>query len=87
MGQFQMAFRRMIRWRLNEVMAEKRVKGIELAEALGIDPNSVSRMRKRTTMPRLTPEILNGICRFLGCQPGDLLIYADDGPGTTQDSI
>jgi Cro/C1-type HTH DNA-binding domain len=56
MGQFQMAFRRMIRWRLNEVMAEKRVKGIELAEALGIDPNSVSRMRKRTTMPRLTPE-------------------------------
>jgi putative transcriptional regulator len=73
---------KVIRWKLNEVMARKRVRNKDLAEALGITENSVYRLRKVDEMPRLTPERLNGICQALNCQPGELLEYVpndDDG--------
>ncbi len=69
---------KVIRWKLNEVMARKRVRNKDLAEALGITENSVYRLRKVDEMPRLTPERLNGICKALDCQPGDLLEYQPD---------
>jgi len=67
-----------IRWKLNEVMARKRVRNKDLAKALGITENSVYRLRKVDEMPRLMPERLNGICKALNCQPGDLLMYEPD---------
>jgi putative transcriptional regulator len=67
-----------IRWKLNEVMARKRVRNKDLAEALGITENSVYRLRKVDEMPRLMPERLNGICKALNCQPGELLEYEPD---------
>ena len=67
-----------IRWKLNEVMARKRVKNKDLALALEITENSVYRLRKVDEMPRLTPERLNGICKALNCQPGELLVYEPD---------
>ncbi|BAY38501.1 hypothetical protein NIES2111_28490 [Nostoc sp. NIES-2111] len=72
---------KVIRWKLNEVMARKRVRNKDLAQALGITENSVYRLRKVDEMPRLTPERLNGICQALDCQPGELLEYVpnDDG--------
>lgn len=75
-----MSANKVIRWKLNEVMARKRVRNKDLAEALGITENSVYRLRKVDEMPRLAPERLNGICRVLNCQPGELLEYVpDDG--------
>jgi putative transcriptional regulator len=75
-----MSINKVIRWKLNEVMARKRMKNKDLAAALGISENSVYRLRKVDEMPRLTPERLNGICAVLKCQPGDLLEYVpDDG--------
>ncbi len=73
---------KVIRWKLNEVMARSRVRNKDLAEVLGITENSVYRLRKVDEMPRLTPERLNGICKALDCQPGELLEYLpndDDG--------
>ncbi|PHM10228.1 transcriptional regulator [Nostoc sp. 'Peltigera malacea cyanobiont' DB3992] len=77
-----MPMNKVIRWKLNEVMARKRVRNKDLAEALGITENSVYRLRKVDEMPRLIPERLNGICKALDCQPGELLEYVpndDDG--------
>ena len=67
-----------IRWKLNEIMARKRVRNKDLAKVLEITENSVYRLRKVDDMPRLTPERLNGICKALNCQPGDLLVYEPD---------
>lgn len=69
---------KVIHWKLNEVMARKRVRNKELAVALGISENSVYRLRKTDEMPRLTPERLNGICTALSCQPGELLQWEPD---------
>lgn len=68
----------MIQWKLHEVMAAKRRRNVELAEALNMTAASVSRLRKKEVMPRLSPELLNGVCKFLECQPGDLLVYTAD---------
>ncbi len=67
-----------IHWKLNEIMARKRIRNKDLAEALGITENSVYRLRRTDQMPRLTPERLNGICTFLECQPGELLEWTLD---------
>lgn len=68
----------MIRWRLHQMMAEQRKRNKDLAQAINMSESRVSRLRKEDTMPAMKPETLNGICKFLGCQPGDLLIYEDD---------
>ena len=67
-----------IHWKLNELMAKKRIRNKDLAQALGITENSVYRLRRTDEMPRLTPERLNGICTFLQCQPGELLEWTLD---------
>jgi putative transcriptional regulator len=67
-----------IRWKLNEVMAKKRVRNKDLAKVLCITENSVYRLRRTDEMPRLSPERLNGICAALKCQPGDLLEWITD---------
>jgi len=68
----------MIRWKLNEVMAAKRIRSKQLAAALGIREVSVYKLRATDNMPRLTEERLDGICRALRCQPGDLLSWIPD---------
>ncbi|MDM9383350.1 helix-turn-helix transcriptional regulator [Chlorogloeopsis sp. ULAP01] len=73
-----MSENQVIRWKLNEVMARKRIKNKDLAKILGITENSVYRLRKVDEMPRLAPERLNGICKALNCQPGELLEYVSD---------
>lgn len=70
-----------IRWKLNEVMARKRVRNKDLAKAIGITETSVYRLRKTDEMPRLSPERLNGICAALECQPGELLEWLLDPNG------
>ena len=70
-----------IRWKLNEVMARKRVRNKDLALALDITENSGYRLRKTDEMPRLSPERLNGLCAVLKCQPGELLEWLPDQDG------
>lgn len=67
-----------IRWKLNEVMARKRIRNKDLAMELGITETSIYRLRKTDDMPRLSPERLNGLCAALKCQPGELLEWVPD---------
>jgi putative transcriptional regulator len=67
-----------IKWRLNEVMASKRIRNKDLAAALGLTEVSIYKLRGVDEMPRLTGERLNGICKALQCQPGDLLSWIPD---------
>jgi putative transcriptional regulator len=64
-----------IRWKLNELMAQQRKTNRDLAKFIGIHENSVYRLRKEDKMPRLNHDTLDKICEFLNCQPGDLLTW------------
>lgn len=70
-----------IKWRLNEMLAEQRRTSRDLAEFLQVHENSVYRLRKQDKMPRLEHDTLEGICRFLNCTPGDLLVMVPDEEG------
>ena len=63
----------MIKWNLNRVMADKRVRGNALAQQLGVHPNTVYRLRNARTMPSMDGEFLGKLCDLLGCHLWDLL--------------
>lgn len=68
-----------IEWRLHIVMAERRISPSDLAEKMGVNRVSVSRLKNARRLPRLTEETLNGLCKVLDCQPGDLMRFKPDG--------
>lgn len=63
--------------RLDRVMADRKMSLNELAERVGISPVNMSRI-KVGRISAIRFSTLNGICKALGCQPGDILEYVDD---------
>ena len=62
---------------LDVVLAKRKMKSTELAEAIGITPQNLSVLRAgRAKAVRFTT--LDTICKHLGCQPGDILRFEDD---------
>lgn len=67
-----------IRVRLNVMLAERNVRSKDLAEYVGITEANLS-LLKQGKVKGVRFETLERICRFLECQPGDLLRF-DAGP-------
>lgn len=66
-----------IRVRLNVMLAERNVKSKDLAEYVGITEANLS-LLKQGKVKGVRFDTLERICRFLDCQPGDLLRYEAD---------
>lgn len=69
---------RLIRWRLNIVMAERRMSVKELADKLGMNRVSVSKLKSSDEYPKISGDTLNKLCYFLNCSPTDLIEYIPD---------
>jgi putative transcriptional regulator len=73
----------MIRFRLTELIADKafrerRVVSLtEVAEATGIHRATLSKVANQPGA-NVGTEIIDRLCRYFGCQPGELLIYVDE---------
>lgn len=63
--------------RLDRVMADRKVSLGQLAEMVGITNANLSNI-KTGKVVAIRFSTLNGICRALGCQPGDILEYVED---------
>jgi putative transcriptional regulator len=62
---------------LDVMLARRKVKSADLAEAIGITPQNLSVLKTgKAKAVRLFT--LNRICYFLNCQPGDILVYRPD---------
>ena len=74
---------RMIRFRLSELIADKAFKErrvvslTEVAEATGIHRATLSKMANQPGA-NIGTEMIDRLCRYFGCQPGDLLTYVDE---------
>ena len=71
--------------RLDVMLALRKVRSRELAKFIGITEANLS-LLKSGHVRGVRFETLSRICEFLGCQPGDLLVYvphdeANDGCG------
>ena len=63
---------------LDVMLAKRKMRSKELAEAIGITEQNVS-LLKSGKVRGVRFETLEKICAILDCQPGDLLEYAPDG--------
>lgn len=67
----------MIVLRLDRVMADRKMTLNELAEKVGITNVNLSNI-KTGKISAIRFSTLNGICKALDCQPGDILEYVED---------
>lgn len=63
--------------RLDVLLAERKVKSIDLAEKLGLTPVAISRM-KTGKIKAVRLETMDALCRVFDCQPGDIFEYVPD---------
>ncbi len=59
---------------LDVMLAQRKVRSKELAEAIGITEQNLS-ILKTGKAKAFRLSTLNAICAFLSCQPGDILEY------------
>ena len=67
----------MIVMRLDRILADRKMKSKDLAQAVGISEVNLSRI-KTGQIKAVRFSTLDAICRALRCQPGDILEYAPD---------
>lgn len=60
--------------RLDVVMAQRKVSGKELAQAIGVTEANLS-LLKKGHVKGIRFETLAKICNHLNCQPGDVLTF------------
>ena len=65
---------------LDVMLAKRKVKSKNLAQAVGITEQNIS-LIKTGKIKGLRLATLDAICRFLECQPGDILEYREEGVG------
>ena len=62
---------------LDVVMAQRKIRSKDLAQAIGITEANLS-LLKRGKVKGVRFETLAAICRHLDCQPGDILEFSED---------
>jgi putative transcriptional regulator len=62
---------------LDIMLAKRKVKSKDLAEQIGITEANLS-LLKSGKVKGVRFATLEAICRYLDCQPGDLLVYQQD---------
>ena len=70
--------------RLDRVMADRKISLNRLAELVGISNVNLSNI-KTGKISAVRFSTLNGICKALDCQPGDILEYVEDEEETEED--
>ena len=74
---------RLIRFRLAELIADKAFKErravsmSEVAEATGIHRASLSKIANQPGT-NISTDLVDKLCRYFKCQPGDVLTYIED---------
>ncbi len=70
--------------RLDVMIALRKVRSKELAEAVGITEQNIS-LLKSGKVKGVRFETLARICEYLDCQPGDILEYVPDSSDNNSD--
>lgn len=73
----------MIRWKLNVVMAEKRMTVTKLVELTGISRQVISRMKNSDELNHLPMPVLDKLLTALGCTPNDLIEHIPGDPNSS----
>ena len=69
---------------LDAVMAQRKIGLTELSDRVGITLANLS-ILKNCRAKAIRFSTLDAICRALECQPGDILEFVEDQPGTAEE--
>ncbi len=69
--------------RLDRMMVERKMTLNQLAKLVGISNVNLSNI-KTGKICAIRFSTLNGICKALDCQPGDILEYVEDDPDSEE---
>ena len=64
--------------RLDRVLADRKMQMNDLAEKVGVSNVNMSNL-KTGKVKAIRFSTLEAICKYLNCQPGDILEYQQDG--------
>jgi putative transcriptional regulator len=64
--------------RLDRVLADRKMQLNDLSEKVGITNVNMSNL-KRGEVKAIRFSTLDAICKYLNCQPGDILEYRQEG--------
>ena len=67
------------------MLAKRKVRSKELAEAIGITEQNLS-ILKTGKAKAIRFSTLDAICRYLSCNPGDVLEFLDDNIATENET-
>ncbi|PKL75582.1 MAG: transcriptional regulator [Candidatus Melainabacteria bacterium HGW-Melainabacteria-1] len=63
-----------LKWKLRQLMRERRITNKQLAESIGVHRNTVLLLKEdHPTMIRM--KYLESLCKVLKCQPSDLIEF------------
>jgi putative transcriptional regulator len=68
----------MIEVRLKDLLESRGRSRYWLANETGIEYKTLMRIEAAKSSNRIELRVLDGICRALQCQPGDLLVWVDE---------
>ena len=63
---------------LDVMLAKRKIRSKELAEAVGITEQNLS-ILKTGKVKAMRLSTLDAICKYLACQPGDILEFREEG--------
>jgi putative transcriptional regulator len=69
----------MIEVKLRELLEARGRSRYWLAQESGIDYKTLARIARAESSNRIELRVLDALCRALQCQPGDLLVFVEDG--------
>ena len=67
----------MIKCHLSKLMGEKKLKIVDVARETGVNRGTITRLYHETAS-RVEPETIDALCRFLGCDVGELFEFVED---------
>lgn len=73
-----------VRWKLRSVMADRKITNKALAEAVAMNPVSISKLKNADNLPEIGGDALAKLCDAItvlsgiSCTPSDLIEYIPD---------
>ncbi|ROQ44164.1 putative transcriptional regulator [Marinobacter sp. 3-2] len=67
----------MIKCHLSKLMGEKKLKIVDVARETGVNRGTITRLYHETAS-RVELETIDALCRYLGCEVGDLFEFMDE---------
>jgi len=67
----------MIKCHLSKLMGEKKLKIVDVARDTGVNRGTVTRLYHESAS-RVELETIDALCRYLGCEVGDLFEFKEE---------